>query len=79
MYDAAALRDAGGFSFWRELPPVHAGEDVLAQLRVMATHGGCGIMPSGAYHQELPTTVPDREVNAPLVLPVVQAGDAADV
>jgi GT2 family glycosyltransferase len=79
MYDTAALRDVGGFSFWRELPPVHAGEDVLAQLRVMAAHGGCGIMPSGAYHQELPTTVPHREVDAPHVLPVVPAGDAADV
>jgi hypothetical protein len=57
---------------------VHAGEDVLAQLRVMASHGGCGIMPSGAYHQELPTTVPDRRVDAPQVLPVVPAGEAAD-
>jgi glycosyltransferase involved in cell wall biosynthesis len=71
LYDADALRDVGGFAFWRELPPVHAGEDVLAQLRVMAKYGGCGIMPSGAYHQELPTTVPDRRVDAPHVLPVV--------
>jgi glycosyltransferase involved in cell wall biosynthesis len=71
LYDVDALRDAGGFSFWRELPPVHAGEDVLAQLRVMARYGGCGVLPSGAYHQELPTTVPDRRVDAPLVLPVV--------
>jgi glycosyltransferase involved in cell wall biosynthesis len=71
LFDTAALRDVGGFSFWRELPPVHAGEDVLAQLRVMAAHGGCGIMPSGAYHQELPTTVTDRRVDAPQVLPVV--------
>jgi GT2 family glycosyltransferase len=71
MFDAAKLRDVGGFSFWAELPEVHAGEDVLAQLRVMASHGGCGIMPSGAFHQELATTVPAREVDAPLVLPVV--------
>lgn len=71
LYDAAALRDVGGFSFWRQLPPVHVGEDVLAQLRVMARCGGCGILPSGAYHQELPTTLPDREVDAPLVLPVI--------
>ncbi len=69
LYDAAALRDAGGFAFWRELPAAHAGEDVLAQLRVMAMRGGCAILPAGAYHQELETTLPDRAVDAPLVLP----------
>jgi hypothetical protein len=37
----------------------------------MARHGGCGIMPSGAFHQELPTTVPIRDVDAPRVLPIV--------
>ncbi len=68
MYDAACLRAVGGFSFWRELPPAHAGEDVLAQLRVMARFGGCGLIPSGAYHQELSTTVADRHVDAPLLL-----------
>jgi glycosyltransferase involved in cell wall biosynthesis len=64
LYDTAALREAGGFGFWRDLPPEHAGEDVVAQLRVMALRGGCGILPSGAYHQELPTTVTDRRVDA---------------
>ncbi len=64
MYDVEALRAAGGFGFWRELPPEHAGEDVVAQLRVMALRGGCGILPSGAYHQELPTTIVDRRVDA---------------
>lgn len=68
LYDSAKLRAAGGFSFWRELPEQHCGEDVLAQLRVMARFGGCGLMPSGAYHQELPTTVPHRDVDAPRVL-----------
>lgn len=68
LYDTAVLRAVGGFEFWRQLPPRHAGEDVLAQLRVMAAAGGCGVMPSGAYHQELPTTVPDRAVDAPQVL-----------
>lgn len=68
MFDAAKLRECGGFDFWQELPPEHCGEDVWAQLRVMERHGGCGLMPSGAYHQELPTTVPCREVDAPLVL-----------
>jgi len=70
LYDTAKLRDCGGFGFWRELPAEHCGEDVLAQLRVMARHGGCGLLPSGAYHQELPTTVPQREVDAPKVLAV---------
>jgi GT2 family glycosyltransferase len=68
LYDVAMLRQAGGFEFWRELPEAHAGEDVVAQLRVMERFGGCGLFPSGAYHLELPTTVPDRTVDAPLVL-----------
>ena len=68
LYDVAKLRAAGGYSFWRDLPPEHSGEDVLAQLRVMARYGGCGIIPSGVYHQELPTTITDRRVDAPKVL-----------
>jgi glycosyltransferase involved in cell wall biosynthesis len=64
MYDTIKLRAAGGFSFWQELPPEHCGEDVLVQLRVMALYGGCGIIPSGVYHQELPTTIVDRSVAA---------------
>ena len=70
LFDRQKLLDVGGFSFWRDLPPEHAGEDVLAQLRVMARYGGCGVMPSGVYHQELPTTVTDRRVDAPQVLSV---------
>ncbi|MHB9154143.1 MAG: glycosyltransferase [Endomicrobiales bacterium] len=68
LYDTAKLRAAGGFAFWEALPPAHCGEDVLAQLRVMSRYGGCGILPSGVYHQELPTTLPDRSVAAPRVL-----------
>jgi glycosyltransferase involved in cell wall biosynthesis len=68
LYDANMLRAVGGFDFWTELPHEHCGEDVLAQLRVMARFGGCGVLPSGAYHLELPTTVPNREVDAALVL-----------
>jgi glycosyltransferase involved in cell wall biosynthesis len=70
LYDTACLRAVGGFSFWRDLPPVHCGEDVLAELRVMARFGGCGLAPSGAYHQDLPTTVVDRSCDAPRVLSV---------
>jgi len=68
LFDTGKLRAAGGFDFWRDLPGEHCGEDVLAQLRVMERFGGCGILPSGAYHMELPTTVSAREVDAPLVL-----------
>ncbi len=64
LYDRAALLACGGFDFWRELPAEHAGEDVVAQLRVMARFGGAGILPSGAYHLESPTTVPNRAVEA---------------
>lgn len=68
LFDTAKLREAGGFDFWQDLPPRHCGEDALAQLRVMERFGGCGIIPSGAYHMELPTTLTDRPVDAPHVL-----------
>ena len=68
LYDTEKLRAVGGFSFWRHLPAEHCGEDVLAQLELMKVHGGCGVMPSGAYHQELPTTIPRRDVGAERVL-----------
>src|SRR5919199_5339528 len=60
LYDVAKLRAAGGFEFWRDLPREHCGEDVLAQLRVMAEYGGRGGLPPGAFHQQLPPTVPHR-------------------
>lgn len=68
LFDTAKLREAGGFDFWQQLPLEHCGEDVLAQLRVMARFGGCGIIPSGAYHMELPPTIPARQVDAPRML-----------
>lgn len=68
LFDTAKLRAAGGFDFWKDLPDEHCGEDVLAQLRVMEQFGGCGIVPSGAYHMELPTTLTTRQVSAPGVL-----------
>ncbi|HEU0090060.1 MAG TPA: glycosyltransferase [Pseudonocardiaceae bacterium] len=64
LYDRQVLADVGGFDFWRELPIGHCGEDVLAQQRVMARCGGAGLLPSGAYHLESPTTVPERRVDA---------------
>lgn len=78
MYDTEKLRSVGGFNFWQDLPENHCGEDVLVQQRVMAKYGGCGVLPSGAYHQELPTTVLDRSVNAPVVLPIHEAEGSQD-
>lgn len=68
LFDTGKLREAGGFNFWQELPAEHCGEDVLAQIRVMASFGGCGIIPSGAYHMELPTTIEARGFDAPKML-----------
>lgn len=68
MYDTEKLLAVGGFGFWRDLPADHCGEDVLAQMRVMARYGGCGVIPSGVYHQEVPTTIQDRRIDAPRVL-----------
>jgi GT2 family glycosyltransferase len=62
LYDREKLADCGGFDFWRQLPPEHAGEDVAAQLAVMRRYGGAGILPSGAFHLESQTTIEDRSV-----------------
>jgi glycosyltransferase involved in cell wall biosynthesis len=70
MYNTERLKEVGGFNFWMELPEKHCGEDVLAQLRVMKKYGACGILPSGVYHQEHKTTVPDRQINAPEYLEI---------
>ncbi|MFD6607616.1 glycosyltransferase [Micromonospora chalcea] len=64
LYDRAKLVEAGGFDFWERLPDRHQGEDVAAQLAVLARHGGAGVLPSGAYHLESPTTVTERDVEA---------------
>jgi GT2 family glycosyltransferase len=64
LFDRRALIEAGGFAFWPDLPPQSAGEDVVAQLRVMERSGGAGVLPSGAWHLELPTSVGDRRVDA---------------
>lgn len=62
LFDREKLVAAGGFDFWREVPAEHAGEDTLAQLRVMERYGAAGIVPSGAFHLETPTTVPVRPI-----------------
>ncbi len=70
LYDSAKLRGCGGFGFWRRLPGEVCGEDVYAQIQMMERFGGCGLIPSGVYHQELPTTVRDRTYDAPKVLEI---------
>jgi len=62
LFDRAKLVAAGGFDFWSRMPPDHQGEDVAAQLAVLRRYGGAGIVPSGAYHLESPTTVTERRV-----------------
>ncbi|HKV02131.1 MAG TPA: glycosyltransferase family A protein [Ktedonobacteraceae bacterium] len=64
LYDRTKLLDVGGFSWWRRLPPEHAGEEVVVQFLLIRKYGGCGILPSGTYHLGLPTTVEDRVHNA---------------
>jgi len=64
LYRRDRLVACGGYDFWPDLPPAHAGEDVAAQWRVMERYGGAGILPSGAVHLEAPTTVTDRRVEA---------------
>jgi glycosyltransferase involved in cell wall biosynthesis len=57
LYDRAKLLEVGGFSFWPRLPRYHSGEEVLAQNLLMRRWGGCGIVPSGTYYTQVPTTV----------------------
>jgi len=68
LFDRRELVEAGGFDFWPELPPEHAGEDRVAQWRVMERRGGAGILPSGAVHLEAPTTIEDRRVEVSDIL-----------
>ncbi|GGI37826.1 hypothetical protein GCM10010988_15920 [Cnuibacter physcomitrellae] len=63
LYRRSALAEAGAFEFWRTSPPLHSGEDVAAEWRVMDRRGGAGLLPSGAVHLEAPTTIPDRPID----------------
>lgn len=75
LYDRAKLVDSGGFEFWRRVHEKHQGEDVAAQLAVLARYGGAGVLPSGAYHLESPTTVTERHVEAWEVVVAEQPSD----
>lgn len=78
LYDRAKLQAVGGFNFWSRLPPEHAGEDALVQFLLLQRYGGCGILPTGTYHLCLPTTIPDRSINATALFGELLAGDTAD-
>ena len=75
LYDREKLEAVGGFSFWRDLPPDHAGEEVLVQNLLLRRWGGCAIMPSGTYHAEAPTTIGEAgrtpQANAMGLLPAL--------
>jgi len=64
LYRTAALREVGGYAFWRRLPVDLRGEDVVVALRVMERFGGAGLLPSAAVHLELPTSLPRRTADA---------------
>ena len=61
LYDRQKLEEVGGFQFWDRLPRYHSGEEVLVQNLLMRRWGGCGIVPSGTYYSELPSTVLNAE------------------
>lgn len=65
LYDRHKLESVGGFSFWPHIPATHCGEEVYVQLKLLEKYGGAGLFPSGSYHLELPTTLPDRSFNVP--------------
>ncbi|HEX6384838.1 MAG TPA: glycosyltransferase [Anaerolineae bacterium] len=57
LYNRARLLAIGGFSFWPRLPRYHSGEEVLVQNLLLRRWGGCGLIPSGTYFAQVPTTV----------------------
>jgi hypothetical protein len=56
LYDREKLEAVGGFAFWPRLPRYHSGEEVLVQNILMRRWGGCGMVPSGTYYSQAPTT-----------------------
>jgi hypothetical protein len=61
LYNRQKLLDVGGFAFWNRLPRFHSGEEVLVQNLLMRRWGGCGIIPSGTYYAQVPSTVLNPE------------------
>jgi hypothetical protein len=68
MCDTAKLRDCEGFSFWKKLPENH-----FWRGRIDSASGNEEVwwvrhFTKWSYHQELTTTIPDRQYNAPKLL-----------
>ncbi len=61
LYDRRKLVEVGGFSFWPRLPRYHSGEEVLVQNLLMRRWGGAGMIPSGTYYSQLPSTVLNQQ------------------
>ena len=57
LYDREKLLEVGGFSFWEKLPRYPRGEEILVQNLLMRRYGGCAILPSGTYSNQVETTV----------------------
>ena len=57
LYDREKLLEVGGFSFWEKLPRYPRGEEILVQNLLMRRYGGCGILPSSTYSNQVETTV----------------------
>jgi GT2 family glycosyltransferase len=64
LFDREVLVTTGGFDFWPELGRRGYGEDVVAQLRVIEAAGGVALLPTGANHLELPTSIGTRTIDA---------------
>jgi GT2 family glycosyltransferase len=56
LYDREKVERVGGFAFWPRLPRYHSGEEVLVQNLLMRRWGGCGMVPSGTYYAQVPST-----------------------
>lgn len=69
LYDREKLLRVGGFGWWNRLPPNHSGEEVLVQLLLARCYGGCGILPAEAFHLQIPSEIPDREIKADHMFP----------
>lgn len=65
----------GGWAFWTDLPREHRAEDLVVQLRLQDRRGAVGVLPSGAFHLELPTTLARRDADAYAL--VLEAADRA--
>lgn len=65
LYDVRKLRTTGGFTFWKNVPLEHAGEDVFAQHEGHAALRRLRPYSFRRFHQEAVTTVTNRKFDIP--------------